>query len=465
MAQIIADPRPKSANLIKLSQVVSSLSYALDLTEGLAEGHSVRTCLIGMRFARELNLSPTERSDLFYALLLKDLGCSSNASEVCKFFEADDRKVKQGLTMIDWSRDAEGMRYLKDNVAPGSNFVRRTMMIARRMVQAQSAGRAFMQKRCARGADIALMIGLSQATAEAIRNLDEHYDGRGGPRGISGDQIPILSQIAGIAQTIEVFMSANGFDKAVKIVRDRSGRWFDPKLVEVLLSIENDTSFWQLVQSDGARAAACLLEPEDHTVLADDERLDRVTEAFAKVIDAKSPWTFRHSTNVADIAVGIGQQLGLVGEQMIQLRRGALLHDIGKLGVSSKVLDKAGKLDDEERNQMKLHAVYSEQILNRVAPFRELASWASAHHEKLDGSGYPKGLKGDQLILETRILAVADICSALSEERPYRCAQPREIALQVIKKEAGTALCPKCVEGLEAYLVQRPPTAQIISTG
>lgn len=458
------DPRPKSANIVRLSQVVSSLSYALDLTEGLSEGHCVRTCLIGMRLARELNLSPTQRSDLFYTLLLKDLGCSSNASEVCKFFEADDRKVKRGLTMIDWSRDAEGMRYLTQNVAPGSGFVRRTMMIARRMVQAQSAGRQFMQKRCARGAEIAAKLGLSEATAEAIRSLDEHYDGRGGPRGVSGDHIPLLAQIAGIAQTTEVFLSDGGLDAAMKVVRDRSGRWFDPKLVQALEGFAGDASFWQLVKSDGARAAACLLEPEDHTVLADDECLDRITEGFAQVIDAKSPWTFRHSTNVADISVGIGRVLELDAEKMIQLRRGALLHDIGKLGVSSRVLDKPGKLDDEERRQMKEHAVFSEQILNRVSPFRELAGWASAHHERLDGSGYPNGLKGDQLRLETRILAVADVCSALSEERPYRASQPREAALKIIKGECGTGLCGQCVEALEAYLLVKPPTEKYTVT-
>lgn len=446
--------RPPSASFVRLSEVVSSLSYALDLTEGQPEGHAVRTCLIGMRLASELGLPASDRSDLFYALLLKDLGCSSNATDVCNFFHADDRVVKQRLKLVDWSSDLQSFKYLAENVAPEAGRVRRTVILAKRAIQAPSAGRSFVQTRCDRGAEIARALGLSDATADAIRNLDEHFDGFGQPRGIKGADIPLLARIAGLAQTVDVFITESGLTAALEMTRARSGRWFDPKLVDVFAGFAGDTSFWQLLESGGARAAACLLEPQDKVVLAEDATLDRITEAFARVIDAKSPWTFRHSTGVADLAVGIGKALGLGEEAIKQLRRGALLHDVGKLGVSSLVLDKPGALNDDERRQMRDHAAFSGQILQRVTPFRDLAAWAAAHHERLDGRGYPLGLSGEQIRRETRILTVADICQAMSEERPYRAAQPRDAALKVLRAEIGKGVCGQCVEALETHLAQ-----------
>ncbi len=446
--------RPASTTFVRLSEVVSSLSYALDLTEGQPAGHAVRTCLIGMKLASELHLPASDRSDLFYALLLKDLGCSSNASDVCKFFDADDRIVKQRLKLVDWSSDLQSLRYLAGNVSPDSGPVRRTVILAKRVVQAPSAGRAFIQTRCDRGAEIARILGLSDSTADTIRNLDEHFDGCGQPSGVKGANIPLLARIAGLAQTVDVFVTEHGVSAALEMARARSGRWFDPELVEAFSKFAGDASFWQSLEGSDALAAACLLEPGDKVVLAADETLDRITEGFAKVIDAKSPWTFRHSTGVAALAVGIGEALGLDEEAMRQLRRGALLHDIGKLGVSSRVLDKPGALDDDERRQMRDHAVFSGQILERVSPFRDLAAWASAHHERLDGRGYPSGLKGDQIRRETRILTVADICQAMSEERPYRAAQPRDAALKVLRAEIGKGVCGQCVEALEAHLAK-----------
>jgi putative nucleotidyltransferase with HDIG domain len=446
--------RTASTSLVRLSQVVSALSYALDLTEGLPEGHSVRSCLIGMRIAREIGMNATERSDLFYALLLKDLGCSSNAAEVCQFFDADDRVVKKRLKLIDWTSDVQKLRYLAGNVSPSAGAVSRTVMFAKRIIKATALGRAFVLKRCDRGAEIARTLGLSENTAEAIRHLDEHFDGHGQPHGIKGAAIPILARIASVSQTTEVFIRECGLDAALQMARERSGKWFDPELVNAFVRVAQDESFVKLLEGEGARAAVCLLEPEDKAILADEESLDLIAEGFAQVIDAKSPWTHRHSIGVANLAVGIATQLGVRGDALRQIRRGGMLHDIGKLGVSSQVLEKPGALNAEELRHMREHTVMGERILQRVTAFRDLAKWASAHHERLDGKGYPYALVDSQISTETRILSVADICQAISEERPYRPAQPRETALKILREGTGTAVCGKCVEALIAHLKQ-----------
>lgn len=450
-----APTRPPGTHVIHLSQVVSSLSCALDMTEGQPEGHSMRTCLIGMRIAQALNLSATDQSDLFYALLLKDLGCSSNATDVCQFLDADDRTVKKNLKLIDWSNSVQSFRYLASNMSPQAGSFKRTLMIAKRILTATSAGQAFVKKRCDRGAEIARSLGLSQATAETIRNLDEHFDGHGHPMGIAGESIPLLARIASIAQTTEVFIREQGLESAKQMAEERRGRWFDPKLVDVFLELVRDNAFLQSLEGDGVPEAVCLIEPEDRAILADEECLDCIADGFARVVDAKSPWTFRHSTGVAEYAVGIAIEMGFEGDKLRQLRRGAVLHDIGKLGISSLVLDKPGPLTDDERRQMKLHPVLGEKILERVPPFHDLAEWASAHHERLDGKGYPAGIVDSQICLETRILTVADICQAVTEERPYRPAQPIEKALKILHGDTGTAVDGKCVEALVAYLKRK----------
>ena len=221
--------------------------------------------------------------------------------------------------------------------------------------------------------------------------------------------------------------------------------------MRALASLREDAGFWASLGPD-ARSNVAALEPPELPVLADDERLDRVAEAFAKVIDAKSPYTFRHSERVAEIAVSTGTALGFAPAALRDLRRAALLHDIGKLGVSNLILDKPGKLTDAELATIRRHPEWTEQILRRVSRFDELASVAAAHHEKLDGSGYHRGLRGDVLGPSARILAVADIFEAMTAERPYRAAMPAEQALALMRAEAGTKLCPDAFAALSGAL-------------
>ena len=443
---------------IHLSEVISALSYALDLVEGQPVGHAARSCVIGMRLAREIGLPEGRRAALFYALLLKDLGCSSNASKVCYLFGADDREAKGKLKTTDWTSWASSVRYVARAVAPGQSLLRRVSRFCAVAAGGQRVAKELVQIRCDRGADIARGLGMPDATAEAIRSLDEHYDGRGHPDGVVGEAIPLLARVLNLAQTAEVFWRVGGADAACDVVRARRGTWFDPELARAFESLRGDAAFWAQVGTDDAAAAAAALDPaiamRDGARLADGAALDRVAEGFARVIDAKSPWTFCHSAGVAEVAAGIGATLGLGEARLAGLRRAALLHDIGKLGVSNLILDKPGRLDERELAVMRRHPRYTKEILDRVRGFAEFAEVAASHHERLDGRGYYRGLGAGQLSLEARVLAVADTYEALAAKRPYRRDLTREDVMAILDKEAGAGLCPAAIEGLKAFLAR-----------
>jgi HD-GYP domain-containing protein (c-di-GMP phosphodiesterase class II) len=433
---------------VALSEVLGALSYALDITEGEPPGHAVRTTAIGMRLAEQIGLGDEERSALFYALLLKDAGCSSNASRLSSLFAADDHATKRAMKVTDWSKSGALAAYTWRAVAPGSGVVAKARQM-RRITLQDEVTRELIGTRCERGAEIARMLELPEDTAQAIRALDEHWDGSGQPFGLRGEEIPLFGRILCLAQTLEVFIRTVGLQGALGMALKRRGRWFDPALVDALLAVREDRAFWAPLEDARRVPPVAAWEPADRVETADDQRLDRVADAFSRVIDAKSPYTARHSAEVARWAVATGEVLELPPAGLRDLHRAGLLHDIGKLAVSSRILDKPGRLDPEEFAQIREHPRYTQQILERVACLRGIVETAANHHEKLDGSGYHRGLTAVELSRPARILAVADIWEALTAERPYRDAMPFDRALSILREQRGTGLCPAAVDALE----------------
>jgi HD-GYP domain-containing protein (c-di-GMP phosphodiesterase class II) len=436
---------------IRMSEIISALSYALDLTEGQPMGHSVRSCMIGMRIAAQVGLPAGEQADLYYSLLLKDAGCSSNSSRLFHILNADEIRAKRDVKTTDWTRVGwESLHYALTHVASGQPFLERMQRLFQVAATQQRDSCDLVKIRCERGAHIAKKLGFADSVASGIQSLDEHWNGRGYPHGLRKTDVPIFSRIANLAQTLEVFHSARGPAAAIDAVRRRSGRWFDPELVKVAISLSATGALWLGLDERDVIQKALLLEPEQRRMNADEDAIDNICSAFAEIIDAKSPFTYRHSNGVADAALDIGRCFGFSVRDLKLLRRAALLHDVGKLSVSNEILEKPGKLTAEEWKVVRDHPYHTFQILNRIPGFEDLAAEAAAHHEKLDGSGYWRGWNETQLSTFSRILVVADIFDALRAKRPYRDSLPLEKVFEIMRADSPRALDLPCLEALIA---------------
>jgi putative nucleotidyltransferase with HDIG domain len=441
------------AREVRLAELLGALTHALDITEGQPEGHCLRCCWIGLQIAEEIGLSEQQTWDLYYTILLKDLGCSSNAARICELYLVDDLSFKQDFKLINGSLP-QALRFVLSHTGLKSGLAERFRAIINIFQNGGEISRELIETRCQRGADIALKMRFSEGVAEGIRSLDEHWDGSGKPEGLDGANIPLYSRIALLAQVVDVFQKAADEDAARKEVQNRAGTWFDPELAAAFHRVSSRPSFWDALNGPDLGDFITELEPGQGALVVDEDYLDDIAEGFAQVVDSKSPYTKGHSERVTLFTDLIAEELGLSVEHRRWLKRAALLHDIGKLGVSNTILDKPGKLDADEWVAMKNHAAQTETILSRISAFRQMAPIAAAHHEKLNGVGYPKGLKGDEIMLESRILAVADIFDALTADRPYRAAMPLAKALDIMAADVGTAIDGACFAALKRALVK-----------
>lgn len=433
---------------LKLSELIGSLSHALDITEGQPEGHCVRCCWIGMHIGREIGLSEQALWELYYTLLLKDLGCSSNAARISQLYLTDDLSFKRDFKWVDGSLK-QALHFVVDHTGLQSGLADRFKALLTIFRHGGELAQELIQTRCQRGADIARQLRFSEGVASGIHALDEHWDGGGRPDALAGEAISIYARIALLSQVVDVFHTVGGQRDALQEAQNRSGGWFDPKLIKALERVSDIPEFWPMLNSGDLHQAVLDLEPGQFEVPLDEDYLDEIAAAFGQIVDAKSPYTQGHSVRVALYTELVATELSVPEARRRWLKRGALLHDVGKLGVSNTILDKPGKLEADEWEAVKRHAFYSESILSRIGIFNELAAVSGAHHERLDGGGYPKGLKAEQITLETRIITVADIFDAITAERPYRGAIPVAETLEIMAKNVGTAIDPDCFQALK----------------
>ncbi len=410
----------------------------------------------------ELGVQGTQLTDLYYTLLLKDSGGSNKVGRRfrCHLMGVTTAKV---CLRLERSPNSAILSTLAPKTAKAqSRLKNRLGCFAGQGRQWDSSASDIAHARSERGARISAELGFDQQVADGVYSVAENWNGTGRPQGLAADKIPLASRLTHLAQMVDLFHSKLGREAALGEVLARNGTTLDPQVVAAFEQVAQQEAFWQVLESEQLEDQVVALEPGLVQVELTDERLDSIAVSFAKIIDAKSHFTSGHSERVAETAAQIGEKLGLSDSRLKWIWRGALLHDIVKLGVSSYIWDKPGKLNADEWRQIRQHPTFTKDLLSRINPFRSMATIAANHHEKLDGSGYPMALTAENIALESRILTISDIYDALIVDRSYRDGLPRAEALEILSRMASEGeVDPACLEALLACIADEERQANV----
>jgi HD-GYP domain-containing protein (c-di-GMP phosphodiesterase class II) len=415
---------------VQLAELVASMSLATDLGMGQPMEHVIRSCVVGLRLAELLGVDESERAVVYYAALLAWVGCHADSHEQAALF-GDDIALRADAYEVDLV-GLHAVRFLVGHVGRGEPPLRRALLAGALLRRRDVLGTLDVSH-CLVAGQLAVRLGLGERVRESLQDMFERWDGKGAPRGLSGDQIALAARIVVLADIVEAVRRLGGVDGAVEVARRRRATQFDPELVD-LLTREASAVFEGLDdQTNWARVIAS--EPALAPPLSD-AGLEAALEAIADFADLKSPYTTGHSRGVAQIASRAGESLGFGDEQVAELRRAALIHEVGRLGIPNTMWDKPGQLSESEIERVRLHPYLAQRMFSRLPGLARSAELAAQASERLDGSGYPRALTGSALPPAARVLAAADAYQAMTEPRAHRPALEPDAAAAELRGEA-----------------------------
>lgn len=415
---------------MRLAELVAALSLGIDLGFGQPMEHVLRQCMIALRLAERVGLDDDERSVVYYTALLVNVGCHSDAHEQAKWF-GDDIALKSGKydhKFHSLRGAAASLRLVGSGNPPLHRF--------RVGLEFALSGRrdldGMVEQHAALARTLAEQLGLSDAVQAAVGASYEQWDGRGWPGDLKADGIPIGSRLAQIAEFVEVAHRIGGVDAATLLVRSRSGTQFDPNL-SALLCADPDAILGDL---ESARTWASVIAAEPSLgVRLSGEQFDAALMAVAHFVDLKSPYTLGHAAAVSELAAAAGAHLGNTVADVQTLHRAGMVHGLGRLGVSNSIWDKPGPLGAGEWERVRMHPYLTERMLHQSSALAPLGEIAVQHRERLDGSGYPRGLSGGAISAPARILGAADAYQSMREPRPHRPALTADSAAAELRAD------------------------------
>jgi HD-GYP domain-containing protein (c-di-GMP phosphodiesterase class II)/DNA-binding CsgD family transcriptional regulator len=400
---------------VRLAELVAALSLGVDLGFGQPMEHVLRECMIALRLADRIGLDEAERSTVYYTALLVGVGCHADAHEQAKWF-GDDIALKS----TKYDRDFRTLRAtaaMVSRVGSGNPPLHRFRVGLEFAISGHRDLDGMVDRHAEIARALAQRLGLPDAVQEAVGASYEQWDGKGWPVGLEGDRIPVAARLTQFAEFVEVAHRLGGIDAALKLAEQRAGLQFDPGLSAALRA--DPEGILGGLDSVHTWKAVVDAEPALRVNLSGDS-FDAALLAIADFVDLKSPYTLGHARAVADLAAATADQLGLPEEDKRLLRRAGLVHDLGRLGVSNAIWDKPGPLGAGEWERVRLHPYLTERMLQQSEALAPLGAIAVQHRERLDGSGYPKGLSGGAITRHARILGAVDAYRSMLEPRPYR---------------------------------------------
>jgi HD-GYP domain-containing protein (c-di-GMP phosphodiesterase class II) len=419
---------------IRLAELMAALSLATDLGMGQPLEFALCACVLAMRLGDALGLGEAELRDVYYQALLRYIGCNAETHMLAAIF-GDELVTRTNYATIDAGRQPELAGFIVRTMRethPGASPLQLARLVMRGLLSAPQVNAGFAGH-CEVAQRLAERLGFGEGLIHALGQLYERWDGRGTPAGLRGEAIAPAVLIVALAQDVVTYHRLDGLDAAVAMARARKGGAYDPRVVEcfcaaaprLLAGLDQEPS-WEAVLA---------LEPGSRLLLTE-QQFDEACRALADFADIKSPYTLGHSSGVAELAAGAARRCGLPADDVAAVRRAGLLHDIGRVGISTGIWDKPGPLSASEWERVRMHPYYTERVLARPDALARLGALASYHHERLDGSGYHRGVPAAVLSPAARILAAADVYHAITEPRPHRPARSPDAAAEELRREA-----------------------------
>ena len=401
---------------VRLAELVASLSLATDLGLGQPQEHVLRQTVIANRLAGLAGLPEEQRAAAFYVSLLAWVGCVSDSHEMSRWF-GDDTQVRAASYQVDRA-GLPMMRFLLGHLA-ADGPLQRASQVGRFMTGGLREVMESMAAHCQTTAAIAERLSIPAEVRRALPQVLERWDGKGGPAGLAGDQIERVMRVAQIANETEVYCRLGGIPAAIDMLEERRGRSFDPALVDIcrnnaaqIFGELDAVDAWSFV-IDGCSS----LDRE-----MDEAELGAALETFADYADVKSPWFLGHSRALGALAAEAARQARLPAAEVGLVERAGFVCRLGTIGVSGGTWDRPGPLSAIEWERVRTVPYLTERVLKHQPRLAEIGTIAGMFHERLDGSGYPRGLSAAAIPLTARLLAAAEVYQASREERPYRTA-------------------------------------------
>ena len=414
----------------RLAELVAALSLGIDLGFGQPMEHVLRQCLIALRLAGQMGLDEQDRMAVYYTALLVNVGCHSDAHEQAKWF-GDDITLKSGKYDHEVG-SVRGALAAMRLVGAGNPPLHRFRVGLEFAFSGHRQLDGMISQHAKLAGSLAEQLGLPGVVREGVSAAYEQWDGRGWPGTLKAGAIPVAARIAQLAEFTEVAHRVGGTAGATALARRRAGRQFDPALAALLCSHAEE--IFGGLEAAPAWRTVIAAEPALSLELSPDQ-LDRALAAIANFVDLKSPFTLGHSVAVAELAEEAARRLGLPPDQVLALRRAGFVHGFGRLGVSNSIWDRPGPLSAGEWERIRMYPYLTERMLHQSAALAPLGEIAVQHRERLDGSGYPRGLSGGAISRPGRVLGAADAYASMREPRPHRPARSAEEAAAEMRAE------------------------------
>jgi HD-GYP domain-containing protein (c-di-GMP phosphodiesterase class II) len=438
---------------IRTAEVIGSLCLATDLAIGLPFEHGLQSTLVALRLAGRLGVDREVASQSYYGCLLFYAGCTTDVDIAAALFP--DGALLEHFNPVMYGSPAQTMRGIVRALAdPGRSRPVRAIQGAVRFPRAARGHEDHIIAMCEVAEMLSDRLGVQGGVRNLIRGFTARWDGKGTPRGVGGEQLPVALRIVQVARDATLQLLIGGREYALGVIRERAGKAFDPDVVAALLmdggealALPETGSLWEEV-----------LQREPIRLVLTGEEVDQALAAMGDFADLISPHFVGHSAGVAELAGDAASRMGLEPDDIVAARRAAFVHDLGRVAVSTSIWNKPGPLTAAEWEHIRLHPYYTERVLAPSISLARLASIASAHHERIDGSGYHRGLSGSMVPMPARVLAAADAYRTMTEPRPHRPAIAPQAAGETLAAAArARRLDPDAVAAVLAAAGQVVP--------